>query len=111
MRLHVDVEDGVERFDVAPQRILIEDRTRGFVRAHDVGRRRTGLLAEPEREGRPGAVHDTVHERGRRDLAAQSVSTNALEERSPHRRRKGAHELGHEVVVVGEVRREQLLFE
>ena len=29
----------VERLDVAPQRVLVEDRARGFVGAHDVGRR------------------------------------------------------------------------
>ena len=65
--------DAVERLDVAPQRVLVEDRARGFVRAHDVGPVRAGLLADAERERGAGPVDQAVHERGRDDLAAQRV--------------------------------------
>ncbi len=80
LRLRVDRDRRVERLDVAPQRVLVEDRARGFVRAHDVGCRRAGLLPQPERERDPGAVHEPVDERGRRDLTAQRVRADALED-------------------------------
>ena len=104
--LHVDVESTrVERFDVAPQRLLVEDRPRRFVGAHDVGAGRAGLLADPERERRAGPVDQAVHERGRDDLAAQRVRARC---RSRKRSRSGggevADQLGHEVGVVGQRR-------
>ena len=53
------------------------DRAGRFVRAHDVGAGRAGLLADPERERGAGPVHETVHERGRDDLAPQRVGRGA----------------------------------
>ena len=65
----------------------------------------------PEGERRAGPVDEPVHERGRGDLAAQGVRPDPFEEPAAHRGREGADQLGHEVGVVGQLRREQLFFE
>ena len=81
------------------------------MRAHDVRSVGAGFLAQPERERRARPVDQTVDERRGRDLAAQCVGADPVEEPFSHRVGKGPHQLGHEVGVVRKLRREQLFFE
>jgi hypothetical protein len=109
--LHVDVDHGIERLDLAPQCVLVEERARGFVGAHDIRRRRARFLADPEHERHPGPVDEPVHERGRRHLPSQRVCADAIEEAGAHGRGERADELGQEVGVVGERAVEELFLE
>ncbi len=101
----------VERLDLRPEAAQPEHLAGGNVRARDVGGAGARLVAEPEREGRAGAVDEVVGNARDDDLAPERMPLQLRSELLPQARREVQLQLVRERRVLGQVGREQLLRE